>query len=162
MSRRETLAADCCLQSRPTILHNSRGHNSQSWEYNVNSVLESLVTALLGTLMAGKGNWQGGTAGGREGTAWDSGREVVGKGQCVICPAGRRDSLSCQTGVGVGVWRQERPLEKDLGWTLRNVQETPYGPPLQIHFHLDFPHQLGQGLLGLVSKGRLFSLTANF
>lgn len=38
----------CCLQSWPTIFHNSRGHDSQSWEYNMNSALESLVTALLG------------------------------------------------------------------------------------------------------------------
>lgn len=69
------------------------------------SVLESLVTALLGTLMAGNGNWQGGTADGKRGRAvcylscWKEGLTI----------------LSDRGGV-VGAWRRERRLEKDLGW----------------------------------------------
>ena len=77
----------------------------------MNSVPESLVTALLGTLMGGIGNWQGRKAGGREGRAvchlscWKEGR-----------------TIQAERG-GEGSGDRKGLLEEDLGWDLRNVQE---------------------------------------
>lgn len=116
----------------------------------MNSVLESLVTALLGTLMAGNGNWQGGTAGGREGTAmchlscWKEGLAI----------------LSDRRGAA------RKAFEKDLGWALRNVQETTIWTSVTNSLSPGLPTPTRQELpgagLGLVNKARLFSLTANF
>ena len=90
------------------------------------------------------------------------GQLVVGKGQqCVICPAGRRDSLSCQTGGGT-----RKASEKDLGWALRNVQETTIWTSVTNSLSPGLPTPTRQELpgagLGLVNKARLFSLTASF
>lgn len=117
----------------------------------MNSVLESLVTALLGTLMADNGNLQGGTAGGRE-------------GRTVCHLPCWKEGLSCQRGVG---WRME--TEKASGGRRFGLGPEARVGDHYVYFHYKFTFiwtfLSKQGLpgadLGLINKVRSFSLVAN-